>query len=259
MSTPEVGAAGVGAEGIGPDGIGAEGTGAEAVAAVELGVGEAGTRGVRQLVSADFSVADAIGGWRGLAESIAPGLVFVVAYVATHEIGPALVASLVVAGVAVLARLAGRSPITQAFSGVVGVLIGVLWAWRSGQAEDYFAWGLVTNLAFALGVLISILVRWPAVGLVVGLIRGTGTKWRRDPDHVRRYAIATWLWFGLFAVRLLVQIPLYLNAEVAWLGTARLVMGVPLWALILWLTWLLVREPAAAATRPVPPGSPPTR
>ncbi|HWS58107.1 MAG TPA: DUF3159 domain-containing protein [Actinotalea sp.] len=220
---------------------------------------EPGARGVRQLVAADFSVADAIGGWRGLVESIAPGLGFVVVYVATHEITPSLVASLAVAGVAVIARLATRSPLTQAFSGVVGVLIGVVWAWRSGEAEDYFAWGLVTNVLFAVGMLVSILVRWPAVGVVVGLIRQTGTGWRSDPGHVRRYTIATWFWFGLFAVRLAVQVPLYLNAEVAWLGSARLVMGVPLWALTLWLTWILVREPAGPAARPAPQASPPTR
>src|SRR5690349_18575322 len=40
-------------------------------------------RGVRALAGQDFSVADAIGGVRGLVESVAPGLVFVVVYVAT--------------------------------------------------------------------------------------------------------------------------------------------------------------------------------
>lgn len=64
---------------------------------------------------------------------------------------------------------------------------------------------------------------------------------------------ATWLWIALFVARLAVQVPLYLDASTAWLGTARLVMGVPLWALALWITWLLVRErPAPAA----PPGQP---
>ena len=64
---------------------------------------------------------------------------------------------------------------------------------------------------------------------------------------MRRYTAATWLWIGLFAVRLAVQVPLYLDGDVGWLGTARLVMGIPLWALVLWLTWILVRRPHAAA------------
>ena len=65
---------------------------------------------------------------------------------------------------------------------------------------------------------------------------------------MRRYDAATWLWVGLFGARLAVQVPLYLDGSVGWLGTARLVMGIPLWALVLWLTWVLVRRPAAART-----------
>lgn len=213
--------------------------------------------GVRSLAASDFSLADAIGGWRGLVESVAPGLVFVVVFVAGREIPPAVIASLAVALLAVLARLVTRTPVTQAFAGTIGVVIGVVWAWRTGEAENFYVWGLITNAGFALAVLVSILVRWPVVGLVVGALRGVGTGWRSDPAHVRRYTLASWLWFGLFAVRLAVQLPLYFRAEVAWLGTARLVMGVPLWALTLWLTWLLVRERAPAGARPAPPPSAP--
>lgn len=209
-------------------------------------------RRIRMLASSEFSFADAVGGWRGLVESIAPGLVFVVVFVAARQITPALVASLAVAAVAVVARLVSRTPLTQALGGTLGVVIGVVWAWRTGEAEDYFLWGLVTNAAFALGVLVSILVRLPAVGLVVGALRQSGTSWRADPALLRRYTLASWIWFALFAVRLAVQVPLYLQAEVAWLGTARLVMGLPLWALTLWATWVLVRERAAPGAPPAP-------
>lgn len=215
-------------------------------------------RGVRQVLASDFSLEQAIGGWRGLVESVAPGLVFVVVYVATRELTPSIAASLGVALLTTTLRLVARSPVTQAVSGLGGVVIGVLWAWRSGEAQDYFAWGLVTNVVFAVAVLISILVRWPLVGLVVGAFRQSGTGWRQDRAAMRRYTAATWVWFALFAARLLVQVPLYWQAEVGWLGTARLVMGLPLWALTLWLTWVLVREPGAPAARPAPPRSEPT-
>ncbi len=218
----------------------------------EARAGEARTTGVRQLTADDFSLDAAVGGWRGLAESVAPGLVFVVVFVATRRITPAVVAALVAALVAVVARLVSRTPLTQALGGTLGVVIGVVWAWRSGAAENYYVWGLVTNAAFATGVLISILVRWPAVGVVVAALRREGARWRAEPGHLRRYTAATWLWFALFTVRLAVQVPLYASAEVAWLGTARLVMGVPLWALTLWGTWILVREPAGSGARPAP-------
>lgn len=199
-----------------------------------------------QLAGSDFSVAEAVGGARGLVESIAPGLVFVVVFLATgQELMPPLIASLAVAVVLVVARLIGGTPITQALGGTIGVAIGVLWAWRSGEAQDYFVFGLWTNAAYAVALLVSVLVRWPIVGVVVALLRQEGFSWRTDPalrPRLRRYTVATWLWIALFLVRLAVQVPLYLTAATAWLGTARLAMGVPLWALVLWFTWLLVRE-----------------
>lgn len=221
-------------------------------------VAEAVTRSrMSQLAGEDFSVADAVGGVRGLVESVAPGLVFVVVYlVAGQELVPPLVASLAVAVVLVVARLVGGTPVTQALGGVVGVAIGVLWAWRSGEAQDYFALGLWTNAIYAAALLVSVVVRWPLVGVVVALVRQEGFGWRTDPEQrprLRRYTAATWLWIGLFVARLAVQLPLYLDASTAWLGTARLVMGVPLWALALWFTWLLVRERPVA---PAPPGLP---
>jgi len=57
----------------------------------------------------------------------------------------------------------------------------------------------------------------------------------------------------MFAARLAVQLPAYLAQDVAWLGTARLAMGVPLWALTLWLTWLLVHGSVRRAAEPGQP------
>ncbi len=226
-------------------------------------------RGMRAIGADEFSLAEAVGGVRGAVESVAPGLVFVVVFVAAGQrLTPALAAAAATALVTVVARLVQRSPLTQALSGVVGVGIGVLWAWRSGRAEDYFAWGLLTNVAFLLAFVVSVLVRWPLVGVVVGLFRSDGplsaggswagaAAWRTDPVLRRRYALVTWLWAAMFALRLAVQVPLWAAGQVAWLGTAKLVMGVPLTALVLWFSWLLVRgstaaPPAPPRTRPAP-------
>lgn len=218
-------------------------------------------RGVRVLAQDDFSVAAAVGGTRGLVESGLPALVFVVVFVLTRELVPALVAAAGLAVLAVVVRLVQRTPPTQAFSGLLGVAIGVLWAWRTGEAEDYFAWGIWVNVLWFVGVLVSVLVGWPAVGVVVSLLRGEPMTWRTGPEHAglrRRYRWATWLWVGVFGARLAVQVPLYLQGTeaVGWLGTARLVMGVPLFALGLWLTWLLVASPAARAAHPGPRPTP---
>lgn len=224
--------------------------------------------GVRAIAGDTFSFGEAVGGARGVVESVLPGLVFVVVFVATgQDLTPALVASAAAALVAVVARLVQRTPVTQALSGVIGVAIGVVWAWRSGRAEDYYAWGLLINVGYLLAFAVSAVVRWPLVGLVVGVFRPDGplssggswagaVAWRSDPAARRVYGWATWLWVAMFGARLVVQVPLYLAGQAAWLGTAKLVMGVPLTALVLWLSWLLVRGTTAAspAPAPTPPG-----
>lgn len=218
--------------------------------------------GLRAALGDDFSFATAVGGTRGLIESTAPGLLFVVVYVATRELTPALVASLAAAVLAVVVRLVQRTPITQALSGVIGVVIGVVWARWTGRAQDYFAGGLIANVAYLLAMAASVVARWPLVGVVVAFARGEDMSWRTDPERAherRRFVWATWVLAGVFVLRLAVQVPLYLAGEdaIGALGTAKLVMGVPLFAVALWITWLLVASPGARAERrdrrPTPP------
>ena len=63
------------------------------------------------------------------------------------------------------------------------------------------------------------------------------------PISRRAYTIVTVLWIGVFALRLIVQVPLYLADSVALLGTARLLMGIPFWALAIWVSYLIIATP----------------
>lgn len=200
-------------------------------------------RGTARILGGDeFSFADAVGGWRGLVESAVPGIVFVVVFLVTEGWAPPVIASCIAVALFTIARLIqGGSP-TQALTGLIGVAIGAVWAWRSGTASGYFVPGLISNVLYLLGVLISMAVRWPVAGIVMGLVHGTGKQWRTEPGSMRRAQYASALLAGMFALRLLVQMPLYLADQTAALGTAKLVMGLPLFALTLWVVWLLVRN-----------------
>jgi protein-S-isoprenylcysteine O-methyltransferase Ste14 len=91
-------------------------------------------------------------------------------------------------------------------------------------------------------------VKIPGIGALVELIHttiGDGVRtwlasWRSDSKLVHAYVVTTWVWIGMFAARLLVQVPLYLGNSVGFLGTARLVMGVPLFALTIWISWVFI-------------------
>lgn len=183
----------------------------------------------------------AIGGVRGLVESIVPGLGFVVVYTVTRDVVPSVLIPLVLAVAFVVARAVQRGPVAQALAGVFGIALSAGIALLSGRAENNFVPGLIINVASLLAMLVSIAVRWPLIGVVVGLLTNDGTGWRTDRAKRRVLVLATWLWAGLFAARLAVQVPLFLAGDVALLGTLKLVMGVPLYAGLLWVTWLLVR------------------
>jgi hypothetical protein len=188
-------------------------------------------------------LADALGGPLGMAETALPGVAFVVAYtVSGSDTNVSAIVAVALALVLCVARLARRESPKHALSGLVGVAFAAFIATRSGRAEDFFLPGLLANAAYATAFLVSIAVRRPLVGVIVGQLDGEGNAWRGDPVRRRAFERASWLWAGLFVLRLMVQLPLYLAGAVVALGVARTAMGLPLFALGLWLTWLLVRR-----------------
>ena len=197
---------------------------------------------VGQLDQSTFSLDEAVGGWRGATESLAPGLVFIVAYVITHDLAWPLGLSAGLALVFTVTRLLQRQPLTQAFAGAIGVAIGVVWAAASGKAENYFAWGLVTNGFFFLVFLGSLIARRPAVGLIVALVKTLeGREDESAPLAKKRFMWATWVWVAVFGIRLALQVPLYFAGNVVALGVVKLIGGLHLFALGGWFTWVLLR------------------
>lgn len=197
-----------------------------------------------QLLGEDFNWADAVGGWRGLAESVAPGAIFVAAFLVWGGFRVPVIAAVATVVVLVVARLVQRTPVTQALSGLLGVGIGAVWAWRAGDANEYFVPGFWYTGVYAVALLVSMAVKWPAVGIAVGLLRGWGSRWREHPRAVARFQVATGFYFATQLVKLAVQVPLYLAGATAALGTAKLALGLPWFAIALFVMWRLVRNVA---------------
>jgi len=204
--------------------------------------------GMERRDDGQIDVLKSIGGVRGLVESVLPGIIFLVVFTVSRDLGPALIGALGTAAVFTVLRLIQRGTVTQAFSGLVGVAICAFVANSTGRAEDFYVWGFITNAAYIVGMVVSVLVKWPLAGLLFGFIRGEGVDWRKHPRRLKAYVLATWIVTSVLVLRLLVQVPLYFMGEdgLVALGTARLVMGLPLYALGLWLAWLVSR-PAGSA------------
>ncbi len=182
----------------------------------------------------------AVGKTRGLVESLAPGLGFLITYTLTGELVLSVTAPVVLAAVFILLRLIQRTPMMPAVAGLIGIGASAGVALWSGRAEDNFILGFVVNALWLGVLLVSLLVRRPILGYLAGALAGD-PQWRSQPGTRRIAMVATVLWVGLFGLRLLVQVPLYLSASIGALAATKLVMGLPLYAAWLWVTWLLYR------------------
>jgi hypothetical protein len=187
-------------------------------------------------------ILDMLGGKLGIVESVLPVAVFSVVYGVTKDLRTAIIAALIPSALTTGYRLVRRETLMSAFSGLLGVGIGALVAWLTGGASWFFLPGAVKNVAFAIGILISIVVRWPVIGVFLGFVLGEDTAWRHVEARRRAYVLATWVWFGMFAVRAAIQIPLLLADQAVKLGFVNLVLGLPLYGTVLLLTWLIVRR-----------------
>ena len=188
------------------------------------------------------SVLEGMGGKLGIAETILPSVLFGSSFAIT---GQALIAVSLAGGTSALFIVYRLITRRSASSALVGALAVGFAAWlalrEGGQAVDYFIPGFITNAVYAIALLVSILVRWPLIGVLVELIRGQGTLWRKDRKIVTVYSLVTGLWVGFFSLRLAVQVPLYVSGSAELLAAARVAMGPPLYAGVILVTWLILR------------------
>lgn len=213
---------------------------------------------VEAVVRAQLS--SALGGRRGMLEAAVPTILFTLTFITTKELEQSLVVSVAAAMLLLVVRLVQRSTVQFVLNSLFGIGIGAFFAWRSAQgggdendqALAYFLPGILYNAAYAAGISLSILVRWPIMGFMVGSVAGDPTAWRRDPQIVKLCGHLSWLLVLPCVVRVAVQAPLYLagrseamdpGAAVAALGLSKILMGWPLQlAALAGMVWLLARN-----------------
>jgi hypothetical protein len=209
---------------------------------------------VEQVVRAQLTAV--LGGVRGVIETAIPTLAFTVLYVLTHALRESLGLGIGVAIGLVVVRLAQRSSTKFVLNSLFGILIAGLFAARSGRAQDAFLPGILYNGGYAVAMALSILLRWPLVGFLVGTATGDPTGWRADPGMVRLCSRLTWILMLPCALRAAVQFPLYRAGAVGALGTAKIAMGWPLQAASLAAMAALLARGRTPLTGRTPAGSP---
>ena len=188
-------------------------------------------------------LASVLGGWSGVIDSGLPFVVFTIAYLVTdRDLETTVYAALGTAAVLALLRLIRRQSLQQVLSGLIGIGIAAFLAQRTGNADNFFLPSIITNALYASACLISIAVHKPLLGYVIEAMRGRDMSWVKDPAAHRLFSTITWLWALIFGVRVAIMFPLYLLGQTAALGTLKILLGYPLFALGIFVTFRLLAK-----------------
>ncbi len=202
-------------------------------------------------------IADQLGGVRGLIESSIPVLAFVVFNVLLGEsvlglekrtaLFWAIVGSVSSALAIGAVRLARKQPIRHAVNGLFGIALGAYFAWKSGDAKNFYLPGILLTFAQAGALLLSVVFRKPAIGYAWGIMANRGRQdWFDNARLFRTFQWLTLLWVASLAVRAGIQFYLWKLDEANALGIVRILVSWPIYAATFAFTaWAIHRVTSA--------------
>ncbi|HSU36791.1 MAG TPA: DUF3159 domain-containing protein [Propionibacteriaceae bacterium] len=212
-----------------------------------------------------YQLSQSLGGVRGMVEAALPFVGFTVAWVLGRQLYPAVVTSLGIAVILGVVRLIQHQSLKYVASAVIPTAIAAFVATRTGRAEDVFLPGILYNGGLAVVSLLSVLIRRPLVGFVIGAAVGEPTGWIKDRGLVKMTSKLTLVLAVPYVTRFIVQLPLYLAGQVVWLGVAKVVLGWPMLIAALSVIGLMLSkgrtpmEDSALGDRPSAPAVEETR
>ena len=174
---------------------------------------------------------EGVGGLRGSLEAALPTVAFVLTWTFTRDVRTSLLAAGAPVVVALLLRLAQRQTPRYALSSLLGLALASFFALRTGRAQDVFLPGILYSCALTVITLLSVVTRYPMVGFIVGATSQDPLAWRTHAGVLRLCQRLTLVLAGLYAVRVVIMLPLYLAGQVGWLGVAKVALGWPLYLL----------------------------
>lgn len=197
---------------------------------------------LEQELSQDSSILmKALGGWQGMIDASLPTAAFLISFTITKELKNSVYVAVGIAAALAGWRVIQRKSLQQITSGLLGLAISAYLATKTGKSENFFVVGILQNTGYFLICLVSILIRKPIVGYIISTLRGqSATAWLRDKDLKATYSAITWLWVLVFGIRVAITAPLYFAGMTTQLGTAKLILGTPLYALAVFISYRVI-------------------
>jgi hypothetical protein len=186
-------------------------------------------------------IAEQLGGVRGLIESSVPVLAFVLFNVLLGEsvagldkrtallwaIIGSVGSAVAIGGV----RLARKQPVRHAVNGLFGIALGAYFAWRSGDAKNFYLPGILLTFGQAAALLVSVAFRKPLIGYAWGIMANKGRQdWFGNARLFRAFQWLTLLWVASLALRAGIQFYLWHLNEANALGIVRILISWPIYA-----------------------------
>jgi hypothetical protein len=175
-----------------------------------------------------YQLSQSLGGARGMIESALPFIAFTIAWVIARQLYPAVAAAVVTAFLLALIRLIQRQSIKYVVQAVIPTVIAALIATRTGRAQDVFLPGILYNGALAVLSLVTVAIRKPLVGFIIGAAVGDPTGWTKDRGLVNMTSKLTLVLAVPYVARFVIQLPLFLAGQVVLLGISKVVLGWPM-------------------------------
>lgn len=198
------------------------------------------------IASPDTPILDLVGGRRGVFDAVGPNLLFLVAYLITPDLVIATMAALAMSVLLVVVRTVARQPVAPAVGGMILVALSGVMALMGGDGGDVFLPDLIQTGVVSVILLVSIAVRRPLLGVLLGPVV-SGRTWRTNTTLLRGYDWATALMAAAAATRSLSKLPFYFANDVVALGISDLVTGVPLGIVTTYFQIRILRRAYAAA------------
>jgi hypothetical protein len=203
------------------------------------------------------SLARVLGGSRAAIEGSVPPLAFLIAWLASGgDLLAAVIWSLVASAVTLVPAIAGRRRPQAVVIGMLMTVVAAMIAYYTGEARNFFLIQLLSNAASALAWIVSIVIGWPFLGLIVGALIGTRTRWRHDPVLLRAYRRASWIWVLQYVVRVVVFSALWWLDETTLLAIMRAALTYPLIiaciAISGWVLFASIPEAHPGIRKPLP-------
>ena len=165
-------------------------------------------------------------------DALLPPIVFVIVN-ALFGLDAAVISALGLAVVLGVIRLIRKQSLGYALGGLLGVGLAAGLALLTREAASYFIPAIITSALLVLAAAISSLIGKPLAAWVSHLTRGWPLEWFWRKDVKPAYREVTWFWAVFFALRLALQVVLFLEGDAGTLAWANTLLGWPVTILVL--------------------------